>query len=125
MANAKTCAAAVAIALAFGPVSAVAGQLAADDPSRSEEEGMRAAARRAGVGMRDVGQRQTPAIAAPGVEPMDRIDNRIQTRIESRIHTRVDREYEDDSTSTTAIAGAQSRLRATTVARPRPRGKGR
>lgn len=58
-----------------------------------------------------VGQRQTREEAAIGIEPMARIDSRIQNRIESRLRTRVDRDYSPEANAISPFETAADRAR--------------
>jgi hypothetical protein len=62
------------------------------------------------------GQRQTRAQAAPGIEPMARIDSRIRDRVDSRIENRLDRYFVPQGSAASSFAVAGQRRRATNPA---------
>jgi hypothetical protein len=59
----------------------------------------------------EVGQRETRADPATGIQPMARINNRIQNRVQSRIRNRIDRFYDPQANATSpfTVAGEQAR----------------
>lgn len=98
---------------------AISQVVSATLPSGADVDVRITAGRTAKTGIGEVGQRQTRAEARPGAEPMDRIETRISSRIENRIRTRIDRDYDEGFHTTSAIADADARARATGQPRTR------
>ncbi|WP_156487328.1 hypothetical protein [Sphingomonas melonis] len=58
-----------------------------------------------------IGQRQTRDSTIAGIEPLARIDSRIQNRVESRIRTRIDRYYDPQANAVSPFVVAGERVK--------------
>ena len=95
------------------PIDPVARQAEA----QSQDEGLRNTARTADAGAGEIGQRQTREKAAPNIEPLGRLDNRVENRVQNRLRNRVDRTYDPTANATAPFERAESRARE--AGRPR------
>jgi hypothetical protein len=87
--------------------------------ARSQAEGLSEMARTADTGAGEIGQRQTREEAAPNIEPLGRINYRIENRVQSRLRNRVDRNYDATANVTAPFKRAEGRTRKTWNGGPR------
>lgn len=66
-----------------------------------------------------VGQRQTREEAAPNLQSLRRVQNRISNRVQSRLRNRIDRFYDPQANATSPFEVASDQAR--TTGRPAPR----
>lgn len=66
-----------------------------------------------------IGQRQTRAEAAPNIEPLGRLQTRVQNRVQLRLRNRIDRFYDPTGNATLPFEAASDQARIT--GRPRVR----
>jgi hypothetical protein len=91
----------------------------ASEPVNAQAEGLQTVGRTSETGIGEVGRRQTVGETPLPVEPLTRINNRLQTRIESRLDNRIDRNYDPAQRTSSAFDQADRRARQANQSRPR------
>lgn len=81
-------------------LSGLSALLLSPIPSAAQERRQQEPGKVAESAVGEVGQRQTREEAAPGVEPMSRINSRIPNRVQNRIRNRIDRYYDPKANTT-------------------------
>lgn len=82
-----------------------------DSQIPTNETTRRDSTRTADTGAGEVGQRRTREDMASFVEPLGRIDNRLQTRVQNRLRNRIDRYYDPRANATAPFRSAVDRAR--------------